>query len=57
MPNKYKYMLKNFINSLDIKRLIKLKQIDLLSNNISNFKDNLSDFELDNDLSDKSSGQ
>ena len=57
IPNKYKDILEGLIDSLDIKYLAILRQIDLSNDDIPNFKDKLSDFKIDKDLLDRSQGQ
>lgn len=52
--NKYKNILENLVDSLDIKYPAIPKQINLPSNDIPGSKDDSSDFKIDNDFSDKS---
>lgn len=52
---KYKNTLRNLVNNLDIKFVI--KQINLPSKNILGFKDSPSCLKVENDFSDKSQGQ
>ena len=53
ISNKYKDILEDIIDSLDIKHPTILKKIDLLSNNIPNSKDNSSDPKMNDDFSDR----
>lgn len=55
--NKYKDTLKNIIDSLYIKCLAILRQIDLSTNNIPGSKDNPSDPEVDDNLLGRSQRQ
>lgn len=51
--NKYKNILEDLIDSLDIKYSAIPKKIDLLNVNILGSKNNSSDLKIDNDLLDK----
>ena len=57
IPNNYKNILEDLVNSLDVEYLAISKQIDLSSNNIPNSKNNLSDPKMNNDLLDRSQEQ
>ena len=53
ISNKYKNTLEDLINSSDSEYPIIPRQIDLPSDNISNFKDSPSDPKIDNDISNR----
>ena len=55
--NKYKDILEDLVESLDIKYPAILKQIDLSSNDILCSKNNPSNFEMENDFLDRLQGQ
>lgn len=55
--NKYKHTLEDFVNNLDINRLVISRQINLLSDNIADSKDNLSNPKMDDDLLNRSKEQ
>ena len=51
--NKYKNIHKNFINNLNIKFLIISKRINMLNNNIFDFKNNLNNFKINKNFLNK----
>ena len=54
IPNKYKDILENLVDSSDIEYPAISKQIDLLNDNISNSKNDLNDPKIDNNFLDRS---
>ena len=54
ISNKYKNIFEDLVDSLNIVYAAIPRQIDLPSNNISNFKDDLNESKIDNNLLDRS---
>ncbi len=57
IPNKYKDILEDLVDSSDIEHPAIPRQIDLPSDDISDSKDNPSNLKIDDDLLDRSQGQ
>ncbi len=57
IPNKYKDILEDLVDSLDVEHPAIPRQIDLPSNNIPGSKNNPSNPKMDDDFSDRSQGQ
>ena len=53
IPNKYKDIIEDLVDSSNVKYSAILRQIDLPSNDIANFKNNPNNPKMDNDLLDR----
>ncbi len=57
IPNKYKNILEDLVDSLDVEHPAISRQINLSSNDIPSSKDDPSDFQIDDDFLDRLQGQ